>query len=120
MANKPYVWNEKHTDKEAKDGAYLERNYLAVLLAKTMNKYNNIAYGGHVPKDYISGWYEHGDPSYVGWQRVVSIDGGVITFHVPDDFDLGDLPEIKPNWDGSSTQEKWNYVARLCNMKTEE
>lgn len=84
------TWNPKMTDAESKDLAYWERNMLALY--------------------YADGWYFDHDNNYPGWLRVLSLDGGKITFHIPDNFMLGDLPEIKPNWDGHSTDEKWMRV----------
>lgn len=94
------------TDKEAKDLAYWERNMLALLLAVILNKYTNT----------VNGWYEHNEEGYEGFSRVISLMDGKITFHVPDDFDLGFLPKIKPNWDGHTTEEKWKFVAKLCGV----
>lgn len=114
------TWTEKTTDKEAKDGAYAERNMLACLLVKMSNMYARLAYGGHIPKGHESGWYAQQGDEYDGWSRVISLDGGAITFHVPDSFDIGDMPEIKPNWDGHTTEQKWAHVNRLCNMNKGE
>jgi hypothetical protein len=104
--------NERNLEK-------LERNLLAVLLAKFVNRYYIQAYGGSIPKGMTSGWYVDSNPEMVGFQRVISIDGGIYTFHVPDNFDLGDLPEIKPNWTGHTTDEKWATLRRVCNMREE-
>lgn len=98
---------------EQKQGAYWERNMLAVMLAHVTNdNYHNSF--GKIPAGKESGWYVHGE--WEGWSRVISIDGGKITFHVPDDFDLGHLPQIAPNWDGHTTEEKWNYAMDICGM----
>lgn len=48
---KPYVWKDGMTPEEAKDGAYWERNMLALLLAKVMNESSNWG---------KCGWYVHG------------------------------------------------------------
>lgn len=104
VSMKPYTWNLDQSLEEQKEGAYWERNMLALLLAKTMNESNYNK----------SGWYAHQGEGFDGWSRVISIDGGKITFHVPDDFDLGALPEIKPNWNGHTTEEKWNQVMQVC------
>lgn len=103
-----------------KNEAKHERNMLAVLLAKFVNRYYVNVYAGSVPKGMTSGWYEDTNPEMVGFRRVISIDGGVYTFHVPDDFDLGDLPKIAPNWTGHTTEEKWETIRRVCNMKGDE
>lgn len=94
--------------RECKDGAYWERNILAVLLAKALND-NGVG---------INGWYVHGE--WVGWTRVVSLLDGSVTFHVPDDFDLGDLPQIDCNYDGHSTEEKWEFVMSMLGMKVDK
>lgn len=86
------VWHEGMSDKEAKDLAYWERNMLALRFAQ--------------------GWYNDDDSNFPGWRRVLSLDNGRMTFHIPDEFDVGDLPEIEPNWDGHTTEEKWQRVAR--------
>lgn len=103
---KPFVWQEGMSAEESKDGVYWERNMLALLLANVINQLALVK--------EISGWYHHGE--YEGWARVISINNGTITFHVPDGFDLGDLPKIKPNWDGHTTEEKWNRVMRMCEI----
>lgn len=108
---KPYTWSPDHTLEQTKDGAYWERNMLALTLAQITNSVYNSG---------KSGWYRHGDDSYTGWSRVISIANGHLTFHVPDDFDLGDLPEIEPNWDGHTTEEKWNRVMKFCRCKRED
>jgi hypothetical protein len=74
------TWNPEMTDGEAKDLAYWERNVLAL--------------------KYADGWYKDLENNYSGWFRVMSLAGGKITFHIPDSFDVGNLPEISPNWDG--------------------
>lgn len=88
------TWHPAMTADETKDLAYWERNALALR--------------------YADGWYidwdDSGKPRYETWQRVLSLDGGKITFHIPDDFNVGDLPEIQPNWDGHTTEEKWKRV----------
>lgn len=137
---KPFVWNAFMNTEETKNGAYWERNMLALFLAKITNSHEGN--DGTIPS---SGWYRHprdegdvvvdafGFPggtddeywknpkfSFHGWSRVISISNGIITFHVPDDFDLGDLPEIKPNWDGHTTKEKWELLMRICGCKIDE
>ena len=87
------VWNDRMSDKETADLAYWERNTLAL--------------------HYADGWYEDRQSNYDGWLRVLSLDGGKITFHIPDDFDVGNLKQIEPNWDGHTTEEKWRRVFGL-------
>jgi hypothetical protein len=120
---KPYVWKEGMSEKEMRDGAYFERNLLALLLAKQMNRVRKHelfleGYDTINESELPCGWYTHGE--WEGWSRVISINSGSITFHIPDDFDLGDLPQIEPNWDGHTTEEKWEYVMRLCGCKVEK
>lgn len=84
------TWNSEMSVEETKDLAYWERNVLAL--------------------KYADGWYFDRENNYPGWGRVLSIDCGQITFHIPDDFDVGNLPEIKPNWDGHTTEQKWRRI----------
>ena len=94
-------WHAEMSPEDSKNLAYWERNMLALFVANIMPKIVSPEFGD-------CGWYFHGE--YPGWSRVISIDGGKITFHVDDDFDLGGLDEIAPNWDGHSTFEKWKFV----------
>lgn len=101
------TWHKGMSDKETADLAYWERNVLAL--------------------NYADGWYnddiEYREPEhprygaatflaarYKGWRRVLSLEGGKITFHIPDDFDVGTLGEIAPTWDGHTTEEKWRRI----------
>lgn len=84
------TWNKEMTVEETKDLAYWERNVLAL--------------------KYAEGFYFDSESNYPGWLRVLSLEDGKITFHIPDDFDIGNLPEIHPNWDGHTTEEKWKRV----------
>ncbi len=98
------TWTPGMSDKETADLAYWERNVLAL--------------------HYADGWYNddiierHRDtkaeigrgPRYPRWRRVLSLERGSITFHIPDDFDVGLLPEVAPNWDGHTTEEKWRRI----------
>ena len=59
---------------------------------------------------YAEGWYIDDRPDFKGWSRVLSLDGGKITFHIPDWFDVGNLPEIPCNWDGHTSRQKWEYI----------
>ncbi len=86
------TWDIDMSDKETIDLAYQERNMLAL--------------------HYANGWYIDIENNWEGWKRVLSLDAGKITFHIPDDFDVGNLPEIKPNWDGHSTFDKWERVMK--------
>lgn len=84
------TWNKDMSVEETKDLAYWERNVLAL--------------------KYADGWYADVESNYPGWLRVLSLDGGRITFHIPDDFSVGSLREIPPNWDGHTTREKWERI----------
>lgn len=123
---KPYTWTPGQSIEDQKNGAYWERNMLALLLAVNMSQF--AIPGTDKP---AAGWYRHpydgavaippGMPyweeesfSFYGWSRVVSLYGGGVTFHVPDDFDLGELRETEPDWDGHTTEEKWLRIMRMC------
>ena len=93
-------WKPGLTPEEERDIAYQERNLLALLFA--------------------DGWYYDTDNNWEGWKRVLSLKGGSITFHIPDDFDVGILREIKPNWDGHTTKEKWTLVMNLFAIDIED
>lgn len=109
---KVQIWTHKKSDKETAEMAYWERNMLALR--------------------YADGWYfddvdaptkdfpDHQMARYDGWRRVLSLDGGKITFHIPDDFDVGNLHQIQPNWDGHTTEEKWMKVAALRGIELEQ
>ncbi|MNW28181.1 hypothetical protein D3C74_49990 [compost metagenome] len=121
---KPYEWNSELTPKEELDGAYFERNMLALYLAvyankayKTYREYLELrgseVVGNH-PSTPPCGWYYDTDNNWEGWKRVISLFDGRATFHIPDDFDTGKLPQIEPNWNGHSTVEKWTEIMRKC------
>ncbi len=105
ISEKMQGWHDGMSIEDSKNLAYWERNMLALMIAKT--------HGGHRCCGN-AGWYHHGE--YEGWSRVISIADGVITFHVPDDFDMGDLKEIQPNWDGHSTRDKWKFIMSICGV----
>lgn len=86
------TWNKEMSVEETKDLAYWERNVLAL--------------------NYAQGWYIDTENNYPGWSRVLSLENGKITFHIPDEFEVGSLPEIEPNWDGHSTFEKWSRILK--------
>lgn len=90
------TWSPDLTETEAKDLAYYERNMLALR--------------------YADGWYYDTDNNWDGWKRVLSLDGGKMTFHIPDNFDVGNLKQIEPNWDGHTTEEKWARIDRLMGI----
>jgi hypothetical protein len=95
-----YVWNERLPLKEQVEGAYWERNMIALY--------------------YADGWYFDTDNNWDGWKRVLSIDNGKLTFHIPDNFEVGNLKEISPNWDGHSTKEKWEKILRKFECESED
>lgn len=86
------TWNKDMTAEETKDLAYWERNVLAL--------------------KYADGFYKDIENNYQGWLRVLSLEGGRITFHIPDDFNVGNLPELQDNWDGHTTEEKWQRILK--------
>lgn len=92
-----YEYRDGMEDQELAQGAYWERNMLALLFA--------------------DGWYYDRDNNWEGWKRVLSLKDGKVCFHIPDAFNVGNLPEIMPNWDGHSTQDKWNRIAWKFGMK---
>jgi hypothetical protein len=83
------IWQIGMTDKEIADLAYWERNVLAL--------------------KYADGYYLD-TQGYQGWGRVLSLEGGKITFHIPDDFDIGNLAQMANNWDGHTTEMKWRRI----------
>lgn len=95
------TWSPAMSDAETKELAYWERNVLALHFAEgwyvdeTWHDFN----GGRIRA-----------ARYAGWSRVLSLAGGTITFHIPDDFDVGTLPKIEPDWDGHTTEEKWRRI----------
>ncbi len=95
------TWHEGMTDKETADLAYWERNVLALYFAD-----------GWYNDDVVKTQDFYG-PRYSGWRRVLTFDSGRITFHIPDDFDVGVLPLVEPNWDGHTTEEKWTRILRI-------
>jgi hypothetical protein len=108
-----YTYKEGMTDKEQKDGAYWERNMLVLLLANVMNELHSKEIYGSMKE---SGWYYDTDNNWDGWKRVISLERGKYCFHIPDDFNVGELPEIKKNWDGHTTEEKWKRVMKKCGV----
>ena len=89
----PKTWKKGVTGKEAVKIAYQERNLLALR--------------------YADGWYFDNDNNWEGWTRVLSLDGGKCCFHIPDEFEVGNLPKIEPNWDGHTTTEKWKRILEM-------
>lgn len=101
------TWKLGMSDAESQDIAYWERNMLAAYLADGW-------YYDDVEDEEVPGRME---PRYMGWRRVLSCFGGAATFHIPDDFDVLNLPQIERNWDGHSTPEKWERLAKVIKLK---
>lgn len=99
------TWHAGMSTEETKDLAYWERNTLALHFAEGW--YNDDVWGKGT--DGVLN-FTCKMARYDGWRRVLSLEGGSITFHIPDDFNVGNLPEIEPNWDGHTTAEKWQRV----------
>jgi len=121
------VYKDGMTMGEVMELAFAERNILALYLATHSNRtWNDFvalrrAEGSTNPdldKPEPSGYYI--DESAEGYSRVISIFDGRMTFHVPDSFDLGNLKEIAPNWDGHTTEEKWERVLEKCGVKVDK
>lgn len=85
-------WHEGMSDKETSELAYWERNMIAL--------------------NYADGWYLDTTGNMIGWERVLSLNNGRMCFHIPTDFDIGNLKRIQPNWDGHTTDQKWENVMR--------
>lgn len=98
-------WYEGMSLEDTKNLAYYERNMLALLMAIRINQVEENF--GFNPSN---GWYFDTDNNWDGWKRVISLDNGQVSFHIPDSFDIGSLQMIASNWNGHTTEEKWNYV----------
>lgn len=109
-------WNEDLTKEEELDLAYAERNMLALVITKIYSELSMFSGAGY-DSPMSAGWYYDTENDWDGWKRVLSFEGGKMTFHIPDDFDIGDIPEIKPNWDGHTTKEKWDYAKKICGCR---
>lgn len=108
------------SDKETADIAYWERNMLALYLADGWYYDDIKGYDselGKEPGTVIMGTEPKWKPRYEGWRRVLSCLGGQACFHIPDDFDVLNLPQIEQNWDGHSTPEKWERLAERIKDK---
>lgn len=114
---KIYECKEGMSAEEVKNIAYWERNMLALQLAMYMNDTVRSVTAMLAPEYYPCGWYYDTDNNWEGFKRVISINNGSITFHIPDDFDVGNLPHIEPNWDGHTTKEKWLRIMENCGCK---
>lgn len=127
------AWSPEMSDKETAELAYWERNMLALLFADGWY-YDDVTFlpdceheGGYVEigtnalvcRECDEAEEQH-RPRYQGWRRVLTLDEGTITFHIPDDFDVGTLPMVERNWDGHTTEEKWLRVAQRCGIEVPE
>lgn len=88
--------NEISVLKESVKIAYWERNMLALY--------------------YADGWYYDNENNWDGWKRVLALEGGKMNFHIPDDFDVGELEQIEPTYDGHTTIEKWKRVSDIMGI----
>jgi hypothetical protein len=67
---------------------------------------------------YAEGWYYDEANNWPGWKRVLCLDGGKMNFHIPDDFDIGDLDQLPlPCWDGHTTEQKWERVQDMMGVR---
>lgn len=118
------TWHEGMPMEAQKDLGYWERNMVALHFGVYANEawrtYNQLLEAqGIAPDDKPApcGWYKHQGEGFEGWSRVISLFDGKVTFHVPDNFDLGtELPEIEPNWDGHTTEYKWERIMKRCGI----
>lgn len=116
------LWNEKLSDKETADLAYWERNALAL-------RFSDGWYFDDIPMVWpqekldeaakLGLTLEDNQPRFKGWRRVLTLLGGQMTFHIPDDFDVGLCPQVIPNWDGHSTEEKWRKALQSRGVNAE-
>lgn len=93
-------WKEGLTPEQEKEVAYFERNMLALR--------------------HADGWYYDTDNNWDGWKRVLSLEDGRMNFHIPDDFDVGNLKQIEPKWDGHGTRNKWQRVFSIFGIKEDK
>lgn len=107
--------------RKERDAAYTERNQLVAALARILPK--TLAHREWViPKDAPAvAWLAEHDPADAGWdpewRTIVFIEGptGQLSWHLHDsDVPLFDgLPRGPNSWDGHTTPEKYERVARL-------
>lgn len=95
--------------KNAVNGAYGERNIMVLVTALVIN--DNCKKQGVDP---TCGWYNDSEGEE-GFKRIISLNNGKYTFHIPDDFNVGRLPITRPNWDGHTTAEKYRRLEAYCN-----
>ncbi len=92
--------------REAKDGAYEERNRVVALAARMAIQ---VGYQSGITKTAIEGWSDD-------WHGCVYLDlpSGQVSWHFHDSQAhlFADLPEYHRNWDGHDTPEKYRRVAK--------
>lgn len=104
--------------RKERDAAYTERNRLVAALARLLSR-DVVKPGGAPPA--MTAWLAEHDPADAGWdpewRTIVFIDGptGQLSWHLHDsDVPLFDgLPRGPNSWDGHTTPEKYERVARL-------
>lgn len=101
------TWTPGMSAHDAADLAYWERNVLALHYADGWYNDDVEEYEYDVNSMLATDTW---GPRYRGWRRVLTLEGGEITFHIPDDFEVGSLPEVFRNWNGHTTGEKWALV----------
>ncbi len=117
------TWNRDMSDKETADLAYWERNVLALHFAEGWYNDDVTVPASDPDGEPVNGVF-FGEtiqrPRFDGWRRVLTLRNGKITFHIPDDFDVGNLPEVEPNWDGHTTEEKWARILKAKGVEVPE
>jgi len=119
---KPISWNKDMDLQETSNLAYWERNMIALLFATTVNAFVELLeesdFDLENEEEFKCGWYYDEENNWAGWKRVISLYGGKVNFHIPDNFDLGALPEIDVAYNGHTTEQKWASVMQLagCDM----
>jgi len=109
------IWQPGLSDKEQKHVGYWERNMLALAYADGWY-FDDVEAMFDYPHESADGQTSilsrpHMVPRFDGWRRVLSLRGGAMCFHVPDDFEVGDLKQIERQYDGHTTEEKWRRLA---------
>lgn len=97
-----------------------ERNMMALQYALRVNSILSGMFAAmHVPcpKECLCGWYDAGECGTDHFSRILSLDGGEITFLIPDDFNVGNLPEIEPNGQNRTDFDQWNQIAENAGFK---
>jgi hypothetical protein len=106
--------------RKERDAAYRERNQVVAALARVLMGQHPPLYG-LPPGAPANAWLAEHDPNDAGWdpewRTIVFIEGptGQLSWHLHDsDVALFDgLPRGPNLWDGHSTPEKYERVARL-------